>query len=522
MLFPRGGVALLMTTFLRLRSWPWLLALSAVLMFGLAAYLAWQTFAALRIQLVLGVALAAGALSAFAGYCRARNHAERARWIDRQLASDVALREHAERRLRDQTPLLESVLTHIGDAVVVVDRDRNIVVMNPAAARVVPYRVGARLSFESNHVEHPLSDGQTLFPALDAPLTRALAGAASDDVEMVMRATAGDLRSYSVTARPLSSDGTTFAAIVVLRDTTAMKRFTKDVLDNEQRYRVLAEASFEGVAIMSAGLIVESNANLARWLGYERGELVGMLGTSLFPSEEQARVRGLPLGDDVGYEANMLRRDGTTFPVEVRGRSAHFRNALVRITVVRDVTEKRQREAQLLANAEQLRGLSLRDELTGLYNRRGFLEIAEHQLKVALRAKTPCVVFFADLDDMKSINDQFGHDVGDHAIRATAQVLRNVFRSSDVVSRLGGDEFAIFAGECDAAGAAAASARLAHATSQLNASAANPYRLAISVGFAVFSSTDKRELATLMQAADASMYEAKRARRDSALRVRSG
>jgi diguanylate cyclase (GGDEF)-like protein/PAS domain S-box-containing protein len=490
-------------------------------MLGLASYIGWQSFAAWRLRLVLDLALVAGLASALLAQWRARTQAVRARWVDRQLASDLALREHAERRLRDQTPLLDSVLTHIGDAVFVVDRERNIVVMNPAAARVVPYRVGARLSFESSPIESPLAHGQTPLPARDAPLTRALAGTASDDVEMLLRATAGDLRSYSVTARPLSSDGTTFAAIVVLRDTTAMKRFTKDVLDNEQRYRVLAEASFEGVAIMSAGLIVESNANLARWLGYERSELVGRLGTSLFPSEEQARVRGLPLGDDDGYEANMLRRDGTTFPVEVRGRSAHFRNALVRITVVRDVTEKRQREAQLLANAEQLRALSLRDELTGLYNRRGFLELAEHQLKVALRAKTACVVFFADLDDMKSINDQFGHDVGDQAIRATAQVLRKVFRSSDVVSRLGGDEFAVFAGECDAAGAAAASARLARATNQLNTSSSEPYRLAISVGIAVFSPTDKSDLAALMQAADASMYEAKRARRDRLLRVRT-
>jgi diguanylate cyclase (GGDEF)-like protein len=131
-------------------------------------------------------------------------------------------------------------------------------------------------------------------------------------------------------------------------------------------------------------------------------------------------------------------------------------------------------------------------------------------------------VVFADLDGMKFINDQFGHDTGDHAICTTAHVLTSVFRSSDVVARLGGDEFAIFAGECDAEGMASARARLEHSVQQLNAASTRPYRLAISVGFAVFSAGDRRDLSALMQAADASMYEAKRARRSPALSVHSG
>ena len=81
-----------------------------------------------------------------------------------------------------------------------------------------------------------------------------------------------------------------------------------------------------------------------------------------------------------------------------------------------------QREALLLEKSEQLRALSLRDELTGLHNRRGFMEVAEHQLKSAARAKECCAVFFADLNGMKVINDQLGHEMGDHAIRAAADV----------------------------------------------------------------------------------------------------
>src|SRR5262249_2502820 len=159
--------------------------------------------------------------------------------------------------------------------------------------------------------------------------------------------------------------------------------------------------------------------------------------------------------DEVAYESRMLRRDATTFPVEVRGRFTTVKDQRVRIAVFRDVTEKKLHEAQLVEKSEQLRALSLRDELTGLHNRRGFVEAAEQQLKAALRAGESCAVFFADLNGMKVINDQLGHDMGDSALCAAAEVLSAVFRASDVIARLGGDEFAVFAGECDELGVAA-------------------------------------------------------------------
>ena len=151
------------------------------------------------------------------------------------------------------------------------------------------------------------------------------------------------------------------------------------------------------------------------------------------------------------------------------------------------------------------------------------MEVAEHQLKAAARAKEPCAVFFADLNGMKLINDQLGHEMGDHALRTAAEVLTTVFRSSDVVARLGGDEFAILAGECDELGVAVAYARLEDAVSEINASSTGRYRLSISAGAAVFKPDDQRDLLGLMQAADANMYAAKRARHQRAsLRVRPG
>jgi diguanylate cyclase (GGDEF)-like protein len=93
---------------------------------------------------------------------------------------------------------------------------------------------------------------------------------------------------------------------------------------------------------------------------------------------------------------------------------------------------------------EHLRDLSLTDELTGLYNRRGFLALAGQHLKLADRARQGCVLVLADLDGLKQINDRFGHPEGDLALRRLADAIRETTRESAIAARIGGDEFAIF------------------------------------------------------------------------------
>src|SRR6185369_5039973 len=113
-------------------------------------------------------------------------------------------------------------------------------------------------------------------------------------------------------------------------------------------------------------------------------------------------------------------------------------NALGEIThfvaILEDITDRKHAE-------EKLRELSVSDELTGLANRRGFMLLAEQQIKLAQRTGKGLVLVFADLDRLKWINDTLGHAEGDRAIQDTALILRNSFRTSDIVARLGGDEF---------------------------------------------------------------------------------
>jgi diguanylate cyclase (GGDEF)-like protein len=154
---------------------------------------------------------------------------------------------------------------------------------------------------------------------------------------------------------------------------------------------------------------------------------------------------------------------------------------------------------------------SLRDELTGLYNRRGFLTFAEEQIKLACSGRRELLVVFADVDDLKGINDRYGHSEGDRALKKAAEVLLTVFRDTDVVARLGGDEFAVLALDCSPAGLTRINAhfdKLLRATSKLD----NPWKLHISVGATYVDSAHPLSIDELLGKADKMMYEQKRSK----------
>lgn len=160
---------------------------------------------------------------------------------------------------------------------------------------------------------------------------------------------------------------------------------------------------------------------------------------------------------------------------------------------------------------EQLRLLSLTDDLTGLYNRRGFLALAEQQTRVAMRDEKPIILISADLDGLKGINDTFGHKEGDAAITETAHILRDCFRKSDVIARIGGDEFAILltGGEANF-DRTQLQERLQKVVESHNKKINRMYSISVSAGFAYLHQDGNETLVELLQQADMMMYEQKR------------
>lgn len=159
----------------------------------------------------------------------------------------------------------------------------------------------------------------------------------------------------------------------------------------------------------------------------------------------------------------------------------------------------------------ELRHLALTDDLTCLYNRRGFFAVATQLLKLAHRKVQPLLLFFCDLDNLKLINDSLGHQEGDLAIIRVVDALERSFRDADVIARIGGDEFVIMSLEASGRNEASLLQRLER---NLRRAAAdeNRYKLSLSVGVARFDPKRPVSLGELMSQADRAMYEQKRGR----------
>jgi diguanylate cyclase (GGDEF)-like protein/PAS domain S-box-containing protein len=172
--------------------------------------------------------------------------------------------------------------------------------------------------------------------------------------------------------------------------------------------------------------------------------------------------------------------------------------------VATDVTSRKRTE-------DLAREQALTDEMTGLYNRRGFRLLAEQQLRLASRTSGANAFLYVDLDGLKHINESHGHKGGDLAITTVADALRRAVRTADIIGRVGGDEFVIMAIDCG--DAAALCDRVDAQLEDCNLSGTLPFRLAVSIGVASFRGSDAPTVDHLMERADSGMYKHKRGKR---------
>lgn len=184
------------------------------------------------------------------------------------------------------------------------------------------------------------------------------------------------------------------------------------------------------------------------------------------------------------------------------------------------VVDRERAQASLRKQAAALREQSTMDELTGLLNRRGFLELAGDRLRTVKNGQQRAFLVFADLDGMKRINDELGHEAGDLALIEAAGVLRRTLRSTDLVARLGGDEFVAFAWETGVFDGASLTRRLEAEVATVNAEPGRRWSLAISFGISRPEARDE-PITAMLKRADELMYAQKQARK-RAQRERGG
>ena len=238
------------------------------------------------------------------------------------------------------------------------------------------------------------------------------------------------------------------------------------------------------------------------------------VGIDIHPVEKEERISAYTLVPNYGWAIVVTQPSDVAF-IE-RNQALHslsfiygiflLLTAVLASIVVYSMIIRRRSE-------EMIRNLSLTDELTGLYNRRGFLTLAEEQLKLARRSGTSLTLFFADLDGLKEINDQFGHKEGDTALIDISNILRDIFREGDIIARFAGDEYAVLVVSDTKVDNIFFMKRLEEYLLHFNLDGGRRFALSLSVGHSQFDPQKNPSIDQLMTLADEKLYELKRTRK---------
>lgn len=302
----------------------------------------------------------------------------------------------------------------------------------------------------------------------------------------------------------------------ILRDITQRKCMEEALRRSEERYRTILNHMKEGYfEVDLQGKMLFCNEAHCRIYGLPPEKMIGMDFRDFVDPECAQKIyeiynRVYRSGEgETVDDFELIRKDGKRFFVsssvalirDPQGRKIGFRGLL------RDITQQKEAE-------EALKALSLVDDLTGLYNRRGFLALAEQVLKSAARMQKKAFLLFADLDDLKIINDTYGHLEGDKALVEVAKILRENFREPDILARIGGDEFVVLAMEGEeGAGPEIFLDRLRRGLEAYREGQSSPYVLSLSMGVVCCPPGRTQSMARLLEEADRAMYRDKQAKK---------
>lgn len=432
------------------------------------------------------------------------------RQVDGQLfvggvAIDITDRLEAERAVREKEEQVRSLLDNIPDVVARFDRDLRHVYVNPAAEQLRGLPAEALIGKTLTEVGVP----KDLRALLDSQMEQVILTGKEASFEGMATGAHGPTY-YQVRLTPeFDAAGAVRTVLVASRDITRLKLAEKRLSESERRYRRVFES---GLGLMCThdleGRLLSVNAAAGTSAGYAPEELVGtFLQDHLTPDARGLFPQYLERIRERGTDAGLMflhAKDG-------RIRAWKYHNALVSEQGTPDYVLGHALDVTELKHAqEQAKNLSLTDDLTPLHNRRGFLTLAAQHLKLARRTERGLLLLYADIDGLKRINDQYGHEEGSNSIVRISEVLRQTFRDTDIIARLGGDEFVALHINASDDDVGVIRRRLAAALAEYNHQRDHPFELALSVGVAVIAPDNTRSIEELLQIADEAMYEEKR------------
>lgn len=333
-------------------------------------------------------------------------------------------------------------------------------------------------------------------------------GHANKPAEFRVRTAKGHLRMVLVSTVGITLDGVA-SLLICGMDMTHQNEIQEQLRDSERHFRRLFESMQDVYYRTDAhGVVQHVGPGVRRVLGYEPHEIEGHTAESYYPhsSDRDAfKAAILAHGEVSDFPGQMVRKDGTVIDISISSHALFDHNgAFAGVEgMYRDVTQRKNLE-------RELHRLATTDMLTGMANRRSFLEVAEAAFQRAQESQLPLTLLMLDLDHFKSINDRFGHLEGDRVLAEFARATKHQLRATDTMGRLGGEEFGLLLPQTTSTEGADIASRILEAIRALSLtdSTGQHYGITTSVGLGTLSPGD-RSLHELLDRADQALYLAK-------------
>jgi diguanylate cyclase (GGDEF)-like protein/PAS domain S-box-containing protein len=296
----------------------------------------------------------------------------------------------------------------------------------------------------------------------------------------------------------------------VIRDITELKKTEEKLFEKRNLLKTIINATPDIIVLKDRESVYQYvNSAFCKFIGKQESKIIGKTDFDLFPHEEAKMYRNddkkiMKTGRQQIKDEEVTGTGGTKWFQVVKSPVLNNKGVSAGILYsLRNITKRKKMEEQLQATA-------ITDELTGLFNRRGFYTISEKHCKLATRFKRGLSLLYLDIDGMKNINDELGHKAGDQALVDTANILKMTFRETDIIARIGGDEFAVLLTEHSDPDIE--SIIINHLMDNLkihNEQNVRNYELLFSVGFVHHNTKHLCSIDRLLTRADELMYEDK-------------
>jgi len=416
-------------------------------------------------------------------------------------------------RFMSITPAMatENIIATMPDALILLDQANKITVVNKAACDLLGYaknEIEGRpvgVIFASENFERAESEN-------------VLKGDRVPAIEFLLKAKGGRNIPVSLSSSSLKDEtGQRAGTVCIARDITDQKRSEEELRRSEERFKQVADIAGDWIWELDRnGSFAFSSNGVIGILGYGPDEIVGKKSIfDFFHGETREKLRKTLQSY---FKKKMHVRDFVTGFEHREGRFVQLETCASPVLnsagyllgyrgVSKDITNRKQLE-------EQIRELSLNDDVSGVYNRRGFLKMAEQQLKLSVRTKRGLIVLLVDIRNLKWINVNLSQSHGDQALADTAELLNDTFRRSDIVARVGGDEFVVLEIEAKKDSADILISRVEERLQAYNEERHTSFKLAFDYGAAYYDPEEKCTIDEILGRAEKSLAEYKEKHRD--------